>query len=77
MFLCVGYFLNCFVIYFHTTIQVADCSFEFCVKEESDSGLGGKWHEDDTEMSPWRRVLVFPSSKLDEAINRVSAMLQQ
>lgn len=57
--------------------ELADCSFEFCVKQDSDSALGGKWHESDAEMTPWRKVLIFPASKLDDAINKVSNMLQQ
>ncbi|XP_034256423.1 protein BCCIP homolog [Thrips palmi] len=57
--------------------EVADCKFEFCVKDDSDSGLGGKWHEDDTEMTPWRKVLIFHASKLDEAIEKVTNLIQQ
>lgn len=58
-------------------LEVADCSFEFCVKDDSDSALGGKWNESDSEMTPWRKVLIFPASKLDDVINRVTNMLQQ
>lgn len=57
--------------------EVADCKFEFCVKDDSDSGLGGKWHENDAEMTPWRKVLIFHASKLDDAIDRVTNLLQQ
>lgn len=58
-------------------MQIADCKFEFCVKDDSDSGLGGKWHEDDAEMIPWRKVLIFHASKLDDAIDKVTNLLQQ
>ncbi|KAJ1522831.1 hypothetical protein ONE63_001982 [Megalurothrips usitatus] len=57
--------------------EMADCKYEFPVKDDSDSALGGNWHSNDSEMTPWRKVLIFPASKLDEAINRVSSMLQQ
>jgi len=51
--------------------QEADCRFEFCVKGESDSGLSGRWLEDDTAMTPYRRILILSASKLDNLIQRV------
>lgn len=51
--------------------QEADCRFEFCVKGESDSGLSGRWLEDDVAMTPYRRILILSASKLDSLIQRV------
>ncbi|XP_054262485.1 protein BCCIP homolog [Macrosteles quadrilineatus] len=51
--------------------QEADCRFEFCVKGETDSGLSGQWLEDDTAMTPYRRILILNASKLDQLIQRV------
>ncbi|KAG8265721.1 hypothetical protein J6590_088581 [Homalodisca vitripennis] len=51
--------------------QEADCRFEFCVKSESDSGLSGRWMEDDVAMTPYRRILIISAAKLDPLIQRI------
>uniref|UniRef100_A0A1B6M490 Protein BCCIP homolog n=2 Tax=Graphocephala atropunctata TaxID=36148 RepID=A0A1B6M490_9HEMI len=51
--------------------QEADCRFEFCVKAESDSGLSGRWMEDDVAMTPYRRILILSAAKLDPLIQRI------
>nr|CAD7442048.1 unnamed protein product [Timema bartmani] len=56
---------------------VADCRFEFCVKGDSDSGLSGTWQEDDVEMTPYRRVLLFQADKLDSVIDRIKTFVAQ
>jgi protein BCP1 len=58
-------------------MQEADCRFEFCVKDDSDSGLGGRWMEDDVEMSPYRRVLLLKANKLDPLIERIKTFVTQ
>ncbi|KAJ8894724.1 hypothetical protein PR048_000031 [Dryococelus australis] len=57
--------------------EVADCKFEFCVKGESDTGLGGQWQEDDVEMTPYRKVLLFQADKLPSVITRIKTFLGQ
>jgi protein BCP1 len=57
--------------------QEADCQFEFCVKDDADSGLSGCWMEDDVEMSPYRRVLLLQANKLDPLIERIKTFLTQ
>nr|CAD7399410.1 unnamed protein product [Timema poppensis] len=57
--------------------KVADCRFEFCVKGESDSGLSGTWQEDDVEMTPYRRVLLFQADKIDSVIDRIKTFVAQ
>ncbi|XP_058797989.1 protein BCCIP homolog [Phymastichus coffea] len=49
----------------------ATFSFEFSVEKESDNGLSGAWEEDDYEMTPYRRVLLFESSKLQRIVDRM------
>ncbi|XP_046993401.1 protein BCCIP homolog [Schistocerca americana] len=51
--------------------QEADCWFEFCVQQDSDSALSGSWLEDDTEMVPYRRVLLVPASNLEPVIEKI------
>lgn len=58
-------------------LQEADCRFEFCVKDDSDSGLAGRWMEGDTEMSPYRRVLLLKASKLDPLIEQIKTFVTE
>lgn len=55
--------------------EEADCSFEFSVEKESDNGLSGTWAEDDYEMVPYRKVLLFESAKLQQIIDKIKAQL--
>nr|AGM32913.1 protein BCCIP-like protein [Coptotermes formosanus] len=57
--------------------EEAECQFEFCVKGDADSGLSGRWMEDDMEMSPYRRVLLLQANKLDPLIERIKTFLIQ
>jgi len=68
------FFLTCLSV---LCIQEADCQFEFCVKDDADSGLSGCWMEDDVEMSPYRRVLLLQANKLDPLIERIKTFLTQ
>lgn len=51
------------------------CSFEFSVEKESDNGLSGAWTEDDYEMTPYRRVLLFESSKLPQIVDKIKSQI--
>lgn len=51
------------------------CSFEFSVEKESDNGLSGSWTEDDYEMTPYRRVLLFESSKLQQIVDKIKTQI--
>lgn len=51
--------------------EEADCGFEFSVEKDSDSGLVGTWKEDDAEMTPYRKVLLFDSSKLQSIVDKI------
>lgn len=52
--------------------QEAEFSFEFQVQTEQDSGLGGKWTDDDDEGTPKRKVLLIPARKLDIICNKLA-----
>lgn len=56
--------------------EEAEGYFEFCVKADSDSGLGGQWLEDDIQMVPYRRVLIVQARKLDDIISKIRSSLQ-
>lgn len=53
----------------------AMCSFEFSVDKDTDSGLSGAWTEDDSEMTPFRRVMLFEAEKLPKIIEKVKTLL--
>ncbi|XP_043256995.1 protein BCCIP homolog [Colletes gigas] len=51
--------------------EEATFSFEFSVEKDSDSGLSGTWTETDNEMVPYRRVLLFEATKLQQIIDKI------
>jgi len=53
--------------------EEAIASFEFCVDEEADNALYGKWTETDCEMVPYRRVLLLEASKLQIIFNKIQS----
>ncbi|XP_015597237.1 protein BCCIP homolog isoform X2 [Cephus cinctus] len=55
--------------------EEATFSFEFSVEKDTDSGLSGTWSENDDEMIPYRRVLLFESSKLQPIIDKIKNQL--
>ncbi|XP_046383878.1 protein BCCIP homolog [Ischnura elegans] len=57
--------------------EEADYRFEFCVKDEAGSGLGGKWGEGDAEMIPYRRVLILRADRFEHAIAKVKAFVTE
>lgn len=48
-----------------------DLSLEFNVSSESDTGVSGRWTEDDVEMVPYRRLILFKAQKLPSIIQKV------
>jgi protein BCP1 len=58
-------------------MQEADCHFEFCVEDDSDSGMAGHWMEDDLQMIPCRRVLLLKASKLEPLIERIKTFVTE
>lgn len=56
-------------------VNEADLNFEFNVSTESDTGLTGKWTEDDVEMLPHRRVLIFSAQKFPSIVQKVKQFI--
>lgn len=50
-------------------------SFEYSVKDECDTGLSGKWREDDEELTPFRKVIVIDGKKLPEIVEQVNGFI--
>ncbi|XP_055373870.1 protein BCCIP homolog [Condylostylus longicornis] len=46
----------------------AQFSFEYSVEHEADSGMSGDWLEGDSTMLPFRKVVLFESSRLSDLI---------
>ncbi|XP_014241577.1 protein BCCIP homolog [Cimex lectularius] len=57
--------------------QMADYKFEFCVKDEVDSGLSGNWLSGDDTMIPYRRVLIIEANKFDSVIEQIKIAVQR
>lgn len=51
-------------------------TFEFSVKQDSDSALVGEWDGDDVTMIPYRRVIIIEASKLESAIAEIKSEFQ-
>ncbi|XP_018327331.1 protein BCCIP homolog [Agrilus planipennis] len=52
-----------------------EISFELSVAGQTDTGLGGKWTEDDIEMTPYRKVLFIKSNKFPVIVNSVKELV--
>lgn len=55
--------------------EEADLKFEFSVKNDSDTAFVGGWMEDDATMTPYRRVLIIPASKMDTIISKINSFV--
>ncbi|GLV44470.1 uncharacterized protein CBL_10274 [Carabus blaptoides fortunei] len=55
--------------------KASDVSFEFSVANETDTGVGGLWTEDDKQMIPQRRVLVINAQKLPNIVQNVKTFV--
>ncbi|XP_057668893.1 protein BCCIP homolog [Diorhabda carinulata] len=54
----------------------ADLTFDFCVANESDVGLGGKWLANDQQVIPYRRIVIFKADKLKNIVAKISTFVQ-
>ena len=63
---------------FPSCLQASQLSFSFEASTSSDETLvGGKWTSDDSELKPYRTVLVLSTDKFDEALEGIHTMLTQ
>jgi len=51
--------------------------FEYCVKSETGSGLGGDWTEDDSELTPYRKVFIFPALQYDSIVEKIKVAVSE
>lgn len=56
-------------------LQESLASFEYSVLAEQDTGLGGKWREDDEEMTPFRKVVIIDGKKLPEIVEQINGFI--
>lgn len=56
-------------------MQESLASFEYSVASEQDTGLGGKWREDDEEMMPFRKVIVIDGKKLPGIVEQINGFI--
>ncbi|MBV95605.1 BRCA2 and CDKN1A-interacting protein, partial [Eschrichtius robustus] len=49
--------------------------FNYSVQEESDTCLGGRWSFDDVPMKPLRTVMLIPSDKMNEIMDKLKEHL--
>ncbi|KAL5021817.1 hypothetical protein ScPMuIL_000972 [Solemya velum] len=54
--------------------EISEMSFSYCVSDEHDTVVEGKWGEEG-EMDSYRTVLVIPADKLDTALVKIKSAL--
>ncbi|XP_028336715.1 BRCA2 and CDKN1A-interacting protein isoform X3 [Physeter macrocephalus] len=57
------------------TPHKAILKFNYSVQEESDTCLGGRWSFDDVPMKPLRTVMLIPSDKMNEIMDKLKEHL--
>jgi protein BCP1 len=50
-------------------------SFEYSVKSEADSGLDGKWKEEDEELTPFRKVVIIDGKKFPQIVESINSYI--
>ncbi|XP_068404854.1 BRCA2 and CDKN1A-interacting protein [Eschrichtius robustus] len=55
--------------------EKAILKFNYSVQEESDTCLGGRWSFDDVPMKPLRTVMLIPSDKMNEIMDKLKEHL--
>lgn len=56
-------------------VQESLASFEYCVKNEIDNGMTGKWKENDALTTPYRKVIILDGKKLPSIVEGVNAFI--
>jgi hypothetical protein len=54
--------------------QESILSFDFSVKQDRDTAIGGDWQGEDDELEPFRSVMVIPASSIPVIMARMSEM---
>ncbi|KAM4704215.1 BRCA2 and CDKN1A-interacting protein [Rhinophrynus dorsalis] len=50
--------------------EEAVLKFNYCVQEESDTQLGGRWSFSDVPMKPFRTVMLVPADRMNSVMNK-------
>lgn len=45
------------------------------MEDQSDTGVGGKWTEEDAEVVPYRCLLLIPAHKLPVIVHRIKTLV--
>lgn len=55
--------------------EYTDASFEYSAERETDSTLSGNWTESDSTLVPYRKVVIFESTKLPFVIDAIKSLV--
>ena len=55
--------------------QEALASFDYSVQSEADTGLSGKWREDDEELTPFRKVIVLDGKQFPALVESINGFI--
>lgn len=55
--------------------EYTDGSFEYSAERETDSTLAGNWTESDSTLVPYRKVVIFESTKLPFVIDAIKSLV--
>ncbi len=58
--------------FFH---EQAELSFEYSVKAERDTMVGGEWDDEENEMEPLRTVMLIPAQKIPAIMEKLQQNL--
>jgi protein BCP1 len=56
-------------------VQESLASFEYSVQSEADTGLSGKWREDDEELTPFRKVIILDGKNLPSIVENINGFI--
>lgn len=66
------------VKYLFFCFQECELSFSYAASTDSDETLvAGRWTSDDSELKPFRTVLVLSADKFDKALEGINTLLTQ
>ena len=57
-------------------LKDALATFDFSVEQETSTGLAGNWLEGDTELKPFRKVVIYDAKKLPELISTITEFIK-
>lgn len=55
--------------------EYTDASFEYSAERETDSTMSGNWTESDSTLVPYRKIVIFESTKLPFVIDAIKSLV--